>query len=674
MFNGEGGGLSAALRLLKEVVARLTRIERRVAKIEEIEGGTGDVSSGDLATVATTGDYDDLINVPSTFAPSAHASSHQHGGTDEIATATPGANAIVKADADGKIGAGWIDDADINLDNVTEGTTNKFFTASDETKLGGIEAGAEVNTVDSVNGQTGTVVLDPDDLDDSATTNKFTTAGDISKLTGIEAGANLYVHPNHSGDVTSVGDGAQTIANNAVGNTKIRDSGALSVIGRSANSTGDPADISASAASDAVLRESGSTLGFGTIATAGIADAAVTLAKMANLAESTVIGRAAGAGTGVPTALSVSQLNAIIDSAAIFLLLAGRSGGQRVTGIASTGYALEVYRDLAAASTDSAVLAATQDNVNDDQPAFRTQQDGTGALIAAYDGAVLVFELQDNGVIEAVAIQQTSVRELLQRWRVQGLTDASVFIANLTTNNTNFAPGIGGYAEDTGTSPLTVIGYIVSGLDSGTTPVMVFDARRSSVSTLPHTGSASAVATRPLFRWANAGTQVMQIDADGKTAIGSPSSTLARLHVQAAAVGNAVQRLESIATNDDPAEIVYQGRAATTNNMQTTLLTVTIDASTTYYIEAVVIARRTGGTSGTAEDGAVYKLRASVKNVSGTATLIGGTATTAYSQEDQSGWDATIDVTGATARVRVTGATNNNVTWHCTARVYPVSS
>lgn len=43
--------------------------------------------------------------------------------------------------------------------------------------------------VDSVNGQTGVVVLDPDDLDDTSTTNKFTSAAEISKLAGIEAGA-----------------------------------------------------------------------------------------------------------------------------------------------------------------------------------------------------------------------------------------------------------------------------------------------------------------------------------------------------------------------------------------------------------------------------------------------------------------------------------------------------
>lgn len=103
-----------------------------------------------------------------------------------------------------------------------------------------------------------------------------------------------------TGDVTAATDGnATTIAANAVGNTKIRDSGALSVIGRSANATGDPADISAVAASDAVLRESGSTVGFGTVATAGIANDAITFPKMQNVATDSLIGRDT-AGTGDP--------------------------------------------------------------------------------------------------------------------------------------------------------------------------------------------------------------------------------------------------------------------------------------------------------------------------------------------------------------------------------------
>jgi len=59
---------------------------------------------------------------------------------------------------------------------------------------------------------------------------------------------------------------------------KLRNSTALSVIGRSANSAGVPADI-ASSTDGHVLRQSGTTIGFGTVATAGIADSAVTEAK-----------------------------------------------------------------------------------------------------------------------------------------------------------------------------------------------------------------------------------------------------------------------------------------------------------------------------------------------------------------------------------------------------------
>jgi hypothetical protein len=81
-----------------------------------------------------------------------------------------------------------------------------------------------------------------------------------------------------------------------IGNTQLRNSGALSVIGRSANSTGDPADISAVAASGAVLRESGSTLGFGTIATAGIAADAADITIIGNKVPG-FLGRQGGSAT-----------------------------------------------------------------------------------------------------------------------------------------------------------------------------------------------------------------------------------------------------------------------------------------------------------------------------------------------------------------------------------------
>lgn len=138
-------------------------------------------------------------------------------------------------------------------------------------------------------------------------------------------------------------------------------------------------------------------------------------------------------------------------------------------------------------------------------------------------------------------------------------------------------------------------------------------------------------------------------------------------------LGSTVSSLTTVATNDDPTENTSQGRATTTDATVTTLQTITIPASTTVNIVTRVVARRTGGAAGVAEDGAAYERVATVKNVAGTATLIGAVATP-YTMEDQAGWDCTIDVTGATARVRVTGAINNNVTWHATTKTYAVSS
>ena len=164
--------------------------------------------------------------------------------------------------------------------------------------------------VDSVNSQTGDVVLDADDIDDTSTTNKFATSTqlekvdfititqavdldtletnvatnnskvsnvttnlsttangtslvvnssdgtnasipaattsawgamtdeDKTKLDGIDTSANNYTHPNHTGDVTSSGDGATTIANNAVTHAKYQQVDTDTIIGRTDAGTG----------------------------------------------------------------------------------------------------------------------------------------------------------------------------------------------------------------------------------------------------------------------------------------------------------------------------------------------------------------------------------------------------------------------------------------------------
>ena len=77
-----------------------------------------------------------------------------------------------------------------------------------------------------------------------------------------------------------------TIGSGTITRAMLANGTALSVIGRSANSVGAEADIAAVAASGSVLRESGSVIGWGTVATAGIADGAITEVKQ-TLADNT---------------------------------------------------------------------------------------------------------------------------------------------------------------------------------------------------------------------------------------------------------------------------------------------------------------------------------------------------------------------------------------------------
>jgi hypothetical protein len=60
---------------------------------------------------------------------------------------------------------------------------------------------------------------------------------------GTYKASDLYVHPNHTGDVTSVADGATTIAAGVVTNTKLSDVATATIKGRITAATGVPEDL-----------------------------------------------------------------------------------------------------------------------------------------------------------------------------------------------------------------------------------------------------------------------------------------------------------------------------------------------------------------------------------------------------------------------------------------------
>ena len=97
--------------------------------------------------------------------------------------------------------------------NIADATTSAsgYMSAADKTKLEGCDSGAKDD-------QTASEIKTA--YESNSDTNAFTDA-DHTKLDGIATSANNYTHPNHTGDVTSSGDGALTIANDAVTSDKI---------------------------------------------------------------------------------------------------------------------------------------------------------------------------------------------------------------------------------------------------------------------------------------------------------------------------------------------------------------------------------------------------------------------------------------------------------------------
>lgn len=142
------------------------------------------------------------------------------------------------------------------------------YTDAEKSKLSAIAAGATANDSDAAlrdrSTHTGTQAISTvtslqaalDGKSDTghghasatAGADGFISAADKAKLDGVATGANAYVHPNHSGDVTSTGDGATAIAAGAVTNAKLANVATGTIKGRTTAGSGTPEDLTAAQA------------------------------------------------------------------------------------------------------------------------------------------------------------------------------------------------------------------------------------------------------------------------------------------------------------------------------------------------------------------------------------------------------------------------------------------
>ena len=131
-----------------------------------------------------------------------------------------------------------------SLSDLTVDLDGRFVTSSGNTVIG----------TDSDISATGSTVISAINMTDGVIQSHSTRT-----LTLGDLGFSAYSHPNHSGDVTSSGDGATTIANDAVTFAKMQDIATDTFMGRTASGSGDAKALSVSEARTMLNVENGAT-------------------------------------------------------------------------------------------------------------------------------------------------------------------------------------------------------------------------------------------------------------------------------------------------------------------------------------------------------------------------------------------------------------------------------
>jgi len=173
-------------------------------------------------------------------------------------------------------------------------------------------SGGGGGAVDSVNGATGVVVLDADDIDDTSTTNKFTTAAEISKLSGIESGATadqtdaeIETAYNNQVSVVAQAEAEAGSATTVRRWTALRVAQAIAALAPGVTLAGTPN----------YLTIAGQVITRALIDLTSHVTGRLPLANIATFAQATIAGRADAAGTGDLTALTAAQVRTIINVA-----------------------------------------------------------------------------------------------------------------------------------------------------------------------------------------------------------------------------------------------------------------------------------------------------------------------------------------------------------------------
>ena len=231
------------------------------------------------------------------------------------------------------------------------------FANGDKTKLDAIEASA---TADQSNAEIRTAV-------EAATDSNVFTDADHTKLNSVAASANNYVHPNHSGEVTSNADGATVIAAEVVdeANLKISNSpvNGYMLTAQSGDAGGltwaesAPVAGSSSIVTTGALNSGSITSGFGVINNG--ASAITTTGVVSGVGSGLTALNGSNIASGTVASARIPTLNQNTTGSAATLTTARTIGGTSfdgsaniAVGLADTATALATARTIGGTSFD----------------------------------------------------------------------------------------------------------------------------------------------------------------------------------------------------------------------------------------------------------------------------------------------------------------------------------
>jgi hypothetical protein len=265
------------------------------------------------------------------------------------------------------------------------------------------------------------------------------TTGDVADIVGT-ADQVLIVNPTATALTFSTIPTA-SINDNAITNPKIRQGVARSVIGVGGNATANVQDIQGT--SDQVLRvnTAGTSLSFGTIATGGITDAAVTYAKIQNVTNTNrLLGRST-AGAGVIEEITVG--GDLTQSGSSFTVVSASdtvAGKVELATIAETSTGTDTTRAVTPDSLSGSIFGQSSVGILVSDPNGSAITTGDGKAYIRIPSRINGFNLTEVAAsvstVSSSGLVTVQIRRVRSGTPVDMLSTAITIDANETDSST----------------------------------------------------------------------------------------------------------------------------------------------------------------------------------------------------------------------------------------------